>query len=123
MDLYREQMMDHYRHPRNHQALTNPTHQAQGINPLCGDQIEVFLNVRDNLINDIGFQSQSCAITTATASLVTEQLRGQPASHLQSFTVDKIQELLGTPLSSSRINCAMVVIEAFKKALEQNGKK
>ncbi len=117
MDLYREQMLDHYKNPSNYKIIPNPTHQAHGINPLCGDEIDIFLIVKNHKIIDVGFQSQSCAITMATASLVTEQLINKNVNEIKKFSPEKLDELLGTSLSTSRVNCALVVINTLKQAL------
>lgn len=120
MDLYRDQMLDHCRHPRNYKKISAPTHQAHALNPLCGDELDIFLTIHDGIITDIGFQSQSCAVTMATASLVTEQLQGQSVSQALTYTIDTVQQLLGITLSTARVNCANVVLLAIQDALSHD---
>lgn len=75
-DLYQEVILDHYRHPRNYRALPEGCRCAQGYNPLCGDDVTVFLRHNKGLIEDVSFQGTGCAICTASASLMTEALKG-----------------------------------------------
>ena len=76
-DLYQEVILDHNRHPRNFGPLPASNHQAEGNNPLCGDKVTVFLDLADGRIRDVAFQGAGCAISTASASLMTEALKGQ----------------------------------------------
>ena len=76
-DLYQEVILDHNRRPRNFGPLAAANHQAEGNNPLCGDKVSVLLDVEDGRIRDIAFQGVGCAISTASASLMTEALKGQ----------------------------------------------
>lgn len=86
-DLYQELIMDHNRHPRNFREMPEATHHADGHNPLCGDTIEIFLKIEDNRIVDITFSGSGCAISQASASLMTEALKGQP--------IERAKELFG----------------------------
>ena len=76
-DLYQEVILDHNRRPRNFGALPAANHQAEGYNPLCGDRVTVFLDVEDDRIRDVAFEGSGCAISTASASLMTESLKGR----------------------------------------------
>lgn len=85
-DLYQEIVMDHNRRPRNFKKLENAQRTAEGFNPLCGDQISLYLNVDDDgVIEDIGFEGAGCAISKATASMMTEAIKGK--------NVDKAEEI------------------------------
>ena len=85
-DLYQEVVMDHNRRPRNFKKLENAQRTAEGFNPLCGDQISLYVNVDDDgVIEDIGFEGAGCAISKATASMMTEAIKGK--------NVDKAQEI------------------------------
>lgn len=119
MDLYKQQLLDHYQNPHNFRILDDATHEAYAVNPLCGDDITVFLKIKDQMIEDISFQSQSCLVTMATASIVTDFLKGKTLKQISELSLDNIIELLGTPLTSSRQQCALVVINAVKKAISQ----
>jgi len=76
-ELYQEVILDHNRRPRNFGTLPAANHQAEGYNPLCGDKVTVFLQVEDGRIRDLAFQGMGCAISTASASLMTETLKGR----------------------------------------------
>jgi nitrogen fixation protein NifU and related proteins len=120
MDLYREEMLDHYKNPRNFKDIPNATHQAHAVNPLCGDEINISAVVENGIIKDIGFQSQSCSITMATASMVTEHLLNKSVDEINQLTPEKIQEMLGVELNTSRVNCAVVVVNALKQAVSNS---
>jgi nitrogen fixation NifU-like protein len=76
-DLYQEVVIDHSRHPRNFRKLEDPTSTAEGFNPLCGDQLTLYVNLADGVIEDIAFQGEGCAISKASASLMTAALKGK----------------------------------------------
>ncbi len=76
-ELYQEVILDHSKKPRNFREIENARHQAKGHNPLCGDKVTVFITVEDGKIQDLGFQGAGCAISTASASLMTESLKGK----------------------------------------------
>ncbi len=87
-DLYQEVILDHSKHPRNKGLLANCTHKALGNNPLCGDKITVFLSLKDGVVDKISFDGSGCAISTASASMLTEHLKGK--------TEKEIEELFNT---------------------------
>ncbi len=84
-DLYQEVIFDHNRHPRNYGVLPAPTQVAHGHNPLCGDQLTLYLTVRDGVVADVSFQGQGCAISTASASLMTEAVKGKPLADVEKM--------------------------------------
>ncbi len=77
LELYQELILDHNKRPRNRRALDCPDHQAEGFNPLCGDRVTVFLKVKDGRVTEVTFEGSGCAISTASASLMTEVLKGR----------------------------------------------
>jgi nitrogen fixation protein NifU and related proteins len=87
-DLYQEVILDHNRRPRNFGALPSANHQAEGYNPLCGDKVTVFLDLEGGCIQDIAFQGAGCAISTASASLMTEALKGKTAEEARALFHD-----------------------------------
>ena len=95
-DLYQEIILDHNRRPRNFGRLEHPTHQAEGHNPLCGDEISVFVEVEGDRITNISFDGQGCAISKASASLMTSRLKGRTLDEVRSVTTDVRQLLTGT---------------------------
>ena len=95
-DLYQEVILDHNRRPRNFHVLENATHQAEGHNPLCGDKVEVFLTVDGDVITDVGFQGSGCAISRASASLMTDCLKGCPVADACAL-FDRFHKMVTTP--------------------------
>lgn len=140
-ELYQELIMDHGHHPKNFHVLETPSCQAEGYNPLCGDKVELYLIIEQNKIKQASFQGQGCAISTASASLMTEALVGktlEEAEHLfQSFTclvtdlvrgpesppfvseLGKLKVLAGVRRFPARVKCATLawhtLLEALKK--------
>jgi nitrogen fixation NifU-like protein len=141
-ELYQEIILDHYRRPRNFGALAEPTHAAKGHNPLCGDRVAVTLELDgDGAIRDIRFDGAGCAISTASASLMTEAVKGQPATAaLQIFArfhelvtgapaapspadgaeaidLGSLEALAGVRQLPVRVKCATLPWQALKAAL------
>ena len=86
-DLYREVILDHYRNPRNRTKLESPTNTAEGVNPLCGDEISLDLLVTDGVVSGVGMSGQGCSISQSSASMMTEAIQGK--------TIDEVQEIAG----------------------------
>ncbi|MCC6549856.1 MAG: SUF system NifU family Fe-S cluster assembly protein [Ignavibacteriaceae bacterium] len=82
-ELYQQVILDHYKDPRNYKVMEPHTHHAEGHNPLCGDQVEIFLKVEDNVIKDISFQGNGCAISKSSASLMTAFVKGRTVEDVQ----------------------------------------
>lgn len=92
-DLYQEVIIDHGRHPRNFRELKGATHTAEGFNPLCGDQLRVYLKLVDGVIADIAFQGSGCVISQASASLLTQAVKGQKTEQALAL-FDRVHALL-----------------------------
>ncbi len=135
-DLYQEVVIDHGRRPRNFRVLTPVTHQAEGFNPLCGDRLTLFLNMEDGVIKDASFQGNGCAISTASASLMTEHLKGKTVDEARAtFTqfhglltdegkagsdrLGKLTVLGGVREFPTRVKCATLAWHTLQAALEQ----
>ena len=82
-DLYQELIVDHSRRPRNFRRLEAPTHKAEGFNPLCGDRVRVFLNLEEDIVRDVTFEGEGCAISKASASLMTESVKGKTKAEVE----------------------------------------
>lgn len=132
-DLYQEVILDHNRKPRNYRPLPAASHHAAGHNPLCGDQVEVYLVVRDGRIAEVSFQGEGCAISTASASIMTETLQGRTPEEAEAL-LGRFRELLGSDREPdpelgklavlagvrqypSRIKCATLPWHALQAAL------
>lgn len=134
-DLYQEVIFDHYRKPRNHHALADANHVAHGHNPLCGDQVTIYLKVDDGVVQDLSFEGTGCAISTASASLMTDALKGKKldeVEHLfeefhQMVTHDdtepdpelgKLEVLAGVREFPARVKCATLAWHTLQAALK-----
>ncbi|MBB2927614.1 MULTISPECIES: Fe-S cluster assembly sulfur transfer protein SufU [Paraburkholderia] len=84
-DLYQETIFDHYRRPRNCHTVPGATHTAEGYNPLCGDRVTLYLRIEDGVVKDAGFEGAGCAIATASASLMTEALKGRTQAEVEAL--------------------------------------
>lgn len=117
-DLYRELILDYYKNPRNFGELKHPSHSFESSNPFCGDRIRMEVRVKENqIIKDIKFSGQGCAISMASASMLTEKVRGQQTSYLQSMNKDDIVKMLGLELTPTRLKCALLGLEVLQKAI------
>lgn len=92
-DLYQEQILDHNKSPRNFRVIENANHKAEGFNPLCGDHVTVYVRLHDGRIEDISFQGSGCAISKASASMMTAELKGKNESAAQDL-FDKVHKML-----------------------------
>jgi nitrogen fixation NifU-like protein len=92
-DLYQEQILDHNKSPRNFRVMENANHKAEGYNPLCGDHVTIYVRLRDGRIEDISFQGSGCAISKASASMMTAELKGKKESDAQEL-FDKVHRML-----------------------------
>jgi nitrogen fixation NifU-like protein len=92
-DLYQEQILDHNKSPRNFRVMENANHKAEGYNPLCGDHVTVYVRLHDGRIEDISFQGSGCAISKASASMMTAELKGKKESEAQVL-FDKVHTML-----------------------------
>jgi nitrogen fixation protein NifU and related proteins len=116
-DFYRENILDHYRNPRNHGHLESPTTTAEGVNPLCGDELAVELVVEDGVVRDIRYNGRGCAISQAAASMLAEHLEGRPVAEARQFSADDMVRLLGIPLTPARLKCGLLAWRALQRAL------
>lgn len=119
MDLYREQILDHYKHPRNFGHLEGAHVMSEEINVSCGDKIaiEILLGNDKKSIADIRFSGEGCAINQASASMLTEVVKGMTAAQVMKLDLPYVEKLLGTTLTPSRVKCALLPLEAIQKAV------
>ncbi|MGZ4480607.1 MAG: Fe-S cluster assembly sulfur transfer protein SufU [Gaiellales bacterium] len=118
-DFYRENILDHYRNPRNRGHLEHPSATAEGVNPLCGDELSVELLVEDGVITDVRYNGQGCAISQAAASMLSDAVKGKPISEVSSVGKADVLDELGIPLSPIRLKCALLSVGVLKVALNQ----
>jgi len=117
MDLYAEDILDHYRNPRHYGHLENATLSYHDSNPFCGDEITLELAIEDDRVVDVAFSGKGCAISQASASMMAEEILGKPLDELKSWDKDNILELLGIPLGPVRLKCALLPLKALKAAV------
>lgn len=116
-DIYRQHILDHYREPHNAGNLSEYTHEAVSHNPLCGDVIHLFLNIKNGVVEDVAWQGQGCAISQASASLLTDIMRGKSVEQLRAMREADIEQLLGAPVIATRKKCACLILNTLDKAL------
>jgi nitrogen fixation NifU-like protein len=109
-DLYRQQILDHYKNPRNYGELDDATFSHAGENPMCGDTIEmdVVLDETETVIEAVAFRGDGCAISQASASMLSEELVGMEIEKLRAMDRDDITEMLGVDISPMRVKCAVL---------------
>ncbi len=116
--IYQELILDHYRNPRNQGFLKVLTHEATANNPTCGDKLEMHLLVKNDIIKEVKFQGSGCAISQASASILTEFLCGKSVVEMQKLDREDLLGLLGIEFSLTREKCALLALETFKKAIK-----
>jgi nitrogen fixation NifU-like protein len=132
-ELYQEVILDHNRSPRNFRVMANSNRKAQGYNPLCGDQLTVYLNLEDGIIKDISFQGSGCAISKASASIMTSELKGKTEAQAAEIfnnvhrmltgeqengsKLGKVAILSGVSKFPARVKCASLAWHTVNSAL------
>ena len=122
-DLYRDYILEHYRRPHNFGAIENATATQEGANPLCGDRITMQLRVSGEQIAAVGFTGRGCAISQASASLLTDEIKGKPVESAAGMQASDVLDLLGIDISPARMKCALLSHETLQGALGGSGSK
>jgi len=116
--IYSEIILDYYRYPRNKGQLSSPQVKAKDSNPLCGDVIEIQLELdSDNHVKDVRFNGQGCAISQASASMLTELVKGKSLDEVRKISKEDILSLIGGQLSAVRMKCALLSLKVLKTGL------
>jgi nitrogen fixation NifU-like protein len=118
-DLYRDYILEHYRRPHNFGTLDAPSASIEGSNPLCGDRITLQVHVADGVVDQVAFTGRGCAISQASASLLTDEIKGKPVADVAAFGADDLLDLLGIEISPARLKCAMLCHDTLKQALAE----
>jgi len=116
-DIYKDIILDYYRHPRNSGDLQDPDVRAKDSNPLCGDIIEMQLKIKDGKINDLRFKGRGCAISQASASMLTELAKGKTMEEAKALGKTDILNMLGIDPGPTRIKCALLGLKVLKLAI------
>ena len=122
-DLYRDYILEHYRRPHNFGVIEEPSATYEGANPLCGDRITMQLGVKDGVVEEIGFTGRGCAISQASASLLTDEVKGKPVDDVAGFLATDLLDLLGIDISPARLKCAMLSFDSLQHLLADIGAK
>ncbi len=116
-DLYRELILDHYQHPHNHGEIPDADISYEDSNPLCGDRIRIDLKIRNNVVEDVKFNGRGCAISQASASMLTDELMGKSLDEIKKLDKQFVLDLLGVPLGPVRIKCALLPLKVIKAGI------
>ena len=117
MEIYREQLLDHYKNPRHYGLVEKPTHQSFEENISCGDEISLSLVVEDGTVVKVGFEGQACVIAKASASLLSEKILGMVVEEVKRLSKEDVLGLLGIEPTPSRLKCALLPLEALRSSL------
>jgi nitrogen fixation NifU-like protein len=120
-DLYREVILDHYKNPRGHGVIDRADAEAEGQNPLCGDEVSIYVRfgVDKDMIDEVKFSGHGCAISQAATSMLTEMVQGKRATDVAVMDKDELLEEIGIPLTPIRLKCAMLGLTTLKVALHK----
>ena len=118
--LYRELILDHYKNPRNHGLLDGADAQAEGQNPLCGDEVTLSVRLGEgDVIEEVGFDGRGCAISQAATSMLTDLVKGRSAQEVATMPKEELLGELGIPLTPVRLKCAILGLGVLKLALHK----
>jgi nitrogen fixation NifU-like protein len=116
-DLYREQILEHYKNPHHFGELRDADITQEGDNPLCGDVVTLYLKMDDGHLKDVRFRGRGCAISQASASILTDLIVGKPLAELKSFPTQELLDELGIQISPARMKCATLAVNTLRVAL------
>jgi nitrogen fixation NifU-like protein len=119
--MYREVILDHYKNPRGHGVIEGADAEAEGENPLCGDEIAIYVEFADDgeTVADIKFRGSGCAISQASTSMLMEMVKGRKASEIAAMPRDELLDEVGIPLTPIRLKCALLGLGVLKVALHR----
>jgi nitrogen fixation protein NifU and related proteins len=119
--LYREVILDHYKNPRGHGLLEDPDAEAEGQNPLCGDEVSIYVAFGEDgdTIDEVKFSGRGCAISQAATSMLTEMVKGRSAAEVAALPRDELLDEIGIPLTPVRLKCALLGLSTLKLALHK----
>jgi nitrogen fixation protein NifU and related proteins len=118
-ELYRDNILDHYKNPRSHGEIEPADAQAEGMNPLCGDEVTISVALDGDTIEDVKFRGRGCAISQAATSMLMEMVKGRSAAQVADMSRDELLEEVGIPLTPVRLKCALLGLGVLKVALHR----
>ena len=121
-DLYREVILDHYKNPRGHGVIEDADATAEGLNPLCGDEVAIYVEFGEDgeTIDEVKFSGRGCAISQAATSMLMEMVKGRTATEVGELSKDELLEEIGIPLTPIRLKCALLGLGVLKVALHRS---
>jgi nitrogen fixation protein NifU and related proteins len=122
MNIYQQQILDNYHNPQNYGKPAKYSHSINLQNTSCGDAVTMYLNVENDVITDIHFEAEGCAISIAAASILSEELKGKSVNEIAALDADYVQDLIGIKLSISRVKCAHMPLDAILQAVKSSQK-
>ncbi|EKE00133.1 MAG: hypothetical protein ACD_22C00088G0002 [uncultured bacterium] len=117
--LYREELMDIYKNNKSKGKLTCPTVEVYEKNPMCGDEITLQLEIKDGIVKDAKFDGPACAVSVISSNYLIQNLIGKTLGDAKNMTKDQLLDLIGIPLTTSRVKCATLILEAFNHAIKK----
>jgi nitrogen fixation protein NifU and related proteins len=120
-EMYREVILDHYKNPRGHGVIEGADAHADGLNPLCGDEVSIYVQFAEDgeTIEEVKFSGRGCAISQASTSMLMEMVKGRKASEIAELPKDELLEEVGIPLTPIRLKCALLGLGVLKVALHR----
>ncbi len=122
-EIYQQHVLDHYSNPRNRREIENAELQYRDSNPLCGDEVAMYAKLKDGLMEDLSFIGRGCAISQASASMITEALKGASLSQAAEMGKDEVIKMLMIQISPTRLKCALLPLKTLQAGIRvyQNG--
>ncbi|KKQ49814.1 MAG: hypothetical protein US69_C0002G0089 [candidate division TM6 bacterium GW2011_GWF2_38_10] len=117
--LYQEELLEHFKYPRNKKAIANPSFESNLDNPSCGDKVQIQGIITNNVITDLGFSGSGCVISQAAASMLTNHCIGKTVDEVMNLTKDDIFALVGIKLGPTRTKCALLSLQVLQEGLAQ----
>jgi nitrogen fixation protein NifU and related proteins len=120
-DMYREVILDHYKNPRGHGVIDDADAHAEGLNPLCGDEVTIYVQFDEDgdTIDEVKFSGRGCAISQASTSMLMEMVKGRKADEIAALPKEELLEEIGIPLTPIRLKCALLGLGVLKVALHR----
>lgn len=118
-ELYRQNILEHYRFPHNKRALQDATLTGKGYNASCGDSLDLYLSLKGDRVSDASFEGEGCAVSIAAVSMLTDKVKDKTLDELRALAPGDIYNMLGVKISQGRVNCALLGYEAMQQALKK----
>ncbi len=118
-DIYQEELMDIYKNPHNRGKINSPSVSVSKKNPMCGDEIDLQLKVKDGVIKEAKFEGSACSVSIISSSILTDYLLGKTINEVENITEEDLLKLINLNLTTSRVVCATLVLNALQEAIEK----